>query len=77
MKAVRVWNTLLCICMIGLFLCATRVHASDIAFYIGAWPPRWYDERQFEDVDQIIAETDGLFITTQKFEDGQIEDFEG
>jgi len=58
------------------FLLCPAAMAADIAFYIGQWnTDGWYDESQFEDVDQIIAATGNMFKDIQQFDDNQFDAF--
>ena len=62
--------------LVVAFLLCPAAMAADIAFYIGQWnSDGWYDESQFEDVDQIIAATGNMFKDIQQFDDNQFDAF--
>ena len=76
MHRIRVHATWCFGTIVATLLCASVSTASDIAYYIGGWDPGWYDERQFEDVSQIIANTEGLFSEVQTFDDEALANFD-
>ena len=69
---------IVCSMLVGVFVLGvvSVASASDIAYYIGGWNPGWYDQSQFDHVDQIIADTSGVFMDVQKFDDKQFAEFE-
>jgi len=63
--------------LVALAFAATNAsHAADIAYYVGAWNPGWYDDSQFKDVEKIIANTKGKFVEVKQFGDKDFPAFE-
>jgi len=59
-----------------LWLTAVQAQASDIAFYVGAPNPDWYNAAQMNaDVATIIDQTGRLFMDIQEFDDSGLPDF--